>query len=93
MKAWTRLGSWPNKASVNRGGLGKKGEEGSDSDQGWEGIFSQEGLDESEIVVQFSVPLIFFCMADFYWMGLKALRLDESERCGGLSESQGVATP
>ena len=53
----------------------------------------QEGLDESEIVVQFSVPLIFFCMADFYWMGLKALRLDESERCGGLSESQGVATP
>ena len=53
----------------------------------------QEGLDESEIVVQFSVPLIFFCMADFYWMGPEALRLGESERCGGLSESQGVATP
>ena len=28
------------------------------------GLSSQEGLDESEIVVQFSVPLIFFCMAD-----------------------------
>ena len=54
---------------------------------------SQEGLDESEIVVQFSVPLIFFCMADFYWMGPEALRLGESQRCGGLSESQGVATP
>ena len=53
----------------------------------------QEGLDESEIVVQFSVPLIFFCMADFYWMGPEALRLGESQRCGGLSESQGVATP
>ena len=53
----------------------------------------QEGLDESEIVVQFSVPLIFFCMADFYWMGPEALHLGESQRCGGLSESQGVATP
>ena len=53
----------------------------------------QEGLDESEIVVQFSVPLIFFCMADFYWMGPEALRLGESQRCGGLSESLGVATP
>ena len=57
------------------------------------GLSSQEGLDESEIVVQFSVPLIFFCMADFYWMGLEALRLGESQRCGGLSESLGVATP
>ena len=57
------------------------------------GLSSQEGLDESEIVVQFSVPLIFFCMADFYWMGLEALRFGESERCGGLSESLGVATP
>ena len=47
----------------------------------------------TEIVVQFSVPLIFFCMADFYWMGPEALRFGESERCGGLSESQGVATP
>ena len=57
------------------------------------GLSSQEGHDESEIVVQFSVPLIFFCMADFYWMGLEALRLGESQRCGGLSESLGVATP
>ena len=57
------------------------------------GLSSQEGLDESEIVVQFSVPLIFFCMADFYWMGPEALRFGESQRCGGLSESLGVATP
>ena len=43
MSVWTRLGSWPHKASVNRGGLGKKGEEGSDSDQGWEGTFLTRG--------------------------------------------------